>query len=66
MKQLSIPGTVTGDFSNQSAAIFNLERAQWFYLLDLVCPLDAPNFIPTGRTRNVGDWQAQAQIPRGA
>ena len=68
MNQIDISGCVTGDYTTQSAVIHRLEVGQWFALLDVICPIDAPGFIPTGITRNLPglDYQYQASIPREA
>lgn len=68
MKQITLSGCVTGDIASFGLAVANVQADQLFPLFDVIAPLDAPEWINTGRAAHVevggNKFQTQYQILR--
>ena len=53
MKQITLSGCVTGDIASFGLAVANVQADKLLPLFDVVAPLDAPEWINTGRAAHV-------------
>lgn len=68
MRQITLSGCVTGDLAAFGRAVANVQPDQVHPLVDALTPLDAPEWINTGRAAHINvnsdGYQTQYQMLR--